>query len=221
MFSFKEFIRHWFYHMLTLLFFGPFGAIFIVCLENLTYTGNMGFLPSKEPFNLILYIAQFMTWLLFAVPTYLWVRDQYESEEYHELHEHLDAFPLVLLVINIVTRCIIVGVRYGTTHTITLNSMRNGTMDEQAFNERLLKSAWITMTPDTLLQEIGMGMDIIGCQDKYFRFKTLTPLYPTMREKLTDPGCYDGKDWNLSTSIKLNKSETRSLSKTLKIFKLN
>ena len=77
------------------------------------------------------------------------------------------------------------------------------------------------MTPDTLLQEIGMGMDIIGCQDKYFRFKTLTPLYPTMREKLTDPGCYDGKDWNLSTSIKLNKSETRSLSKTLKIFKLN
>ena len=69
--------------------------------------------------------------------------------------------------------------------------MRNGTMDEQAFNERLLKSAWITMTPKTLLQEIGMGMDIIGCQDKYFRFKTLTPLYPTMTEKLTDPDCYD------------------------------
>ena len=127
----------------------------------------------------------------------------------------------MLLVIMIVTRCIIVGIRYGTTHTITLNSMRNGTMDEQAFNERLLKSAWITMTPDTLLQEIGMGMDIIGCQDKYFRFKTLTPLYPTMTEKLTDPDCYDGQDWNLSTSVKLNKLETRSLSKTLKIFKLN
>ena len=139
MFSFKEFFRHWFYHMLTLFFFGPFGAIFIVCLENSTYTDNMGFLPSKTPFNLVLYIAQFMTWLLFAVPTYLWVRDQYESEEYHELHESLDGFPLVLLVINIVTRCIIVGVRYGSTHTITLNSMRNGHMDEQAFNERLLK----------------------------------------------------------------------------------
>ena len=38
-------------------------------------------------------------------------------------------------------------------------------MSEQAFNERLLASAWITMSPQTLAREIEMGMGFIGAQD--------------------------------------------------------
>ena len=67
-----------------------------------------------------------MTWVLFIVPLYLLVKDHYESDEHKELNQSLDPFPLVFLAFHIFTRSMIIGIRYGTTHTITLNSMRKG-----------------------------------------------------------------------------------------------
>ena len=88
------------------------------------------------------------------------------------------------------------AIRYGTTHAIVLDSMRRGQMDEQAYQERLLKDAWITMSPKTIGREIDMGMGLIGCQDEYFKFKTLTPLYPTMTGKMTDASFYEDLAWD-------------------------
>ena len=94
-------------------------------------------------------------------------------------------------------------------------------MDEQAYQERLLKDAWIQMSPKTIGREIDMGMALIGCQDQYFKFKTLTPLYPTMSGKLKDPDFYEDLVWDLDQSKKDYKEEAKDLHTTVKIFKLN
>ena len=86
----------------------------------------MGFLPSKNATNFVLYIIQQMTWILFVVPFYLLVKDRYESDEHKELNQSLDWFPLAFLAAHIFTRAMIIAIRYGTTHTISLNSMKKG-----------------------------------------------------------------------------------------------
>ena len=86
----------------------------------------MGFLPSRNAANFGLYVIQQMTWVLFVVPFYLLVKDRYESDEHKELNQSLDWFPLALLASHICTRVMIVAIRYGTTHTISLNTMRKG-----------------------------------------------------------------------------------------------
>ena len=56
--------------------------------------------------------------------------------------------------------------------------------------------AWITMAPDVALQEIEMGMVRVGANEKFFKFRTLSPLYPTMVGKLTDPNYRDYEIWS-------------------------
>ena len=67
-----------------------------------------------------------MAWIIFAVPVYLYVRDQYHDDEYKDKYESLDVFPLIFLTLLLVTRVTIIAIRYGTTHAITLDSMRKG-----------------------------------------------------------------------------------------------
>ena len=93
-------------------------------------------------------------------------------------------------------RSAIIAIRYATTHTIILDGMNDAEMSMQAYNERLLSIAWITMSPHTALQEVEMGMVRVGANDKFFKFKTLTPLYPTMVGKLTDPDHWENEIWS-------------------------
>ena len=77
------------------------------------------------------------------------------------------------------------------------------------------------MSPKTLAREIEVCMVLIGSQETFFRFKTLTPIFPTMVEKLSNPNHYDDGNWNFTSSLKQNSAEVKELKKTLKIFKLN
>ena len=77
------------------------------------------------------------------------------------------------------------------------------------------------MSPKTLAREIEVCMVLIGSQETFFRFKTLTPIFPTMVEKLSNPSHYDDGNWNFTSSLKQNSAEVKELKKTLKIFKLN
>ena len=77
------------------------------------------------------------------------------------------------------------------------------------------------MSPKTLAREIEVGMVLIGSQETFFRFKTLTPIFPTMVEKLSNPDHYDDDNWNFGSSLNQDKAEVKELKKTLKLFKLN
>ena len=47
----------------------------------------------------------------------------------------------------------------------------------------------------------------VGASEGYFKFKNLTPLYPTMADKLLDPKYWDDKEWTLAKSMKQEKEE--------------
>ena len=58
------------------------------------------------------------------------------------------------------------------------------------------------MSPHIALQEIEMGMIRVGANDKFFKFKILTPLYPTMIGKLTDPEYWENEIWSQKIMVK-------------------
>ena len=47
-----------------------------------------------------------------------------------------------------------------------------------------------------------MGMVRVGANEKFFKFKTLTPLYPTMVGKLTDPDYWESEIWSQKVMVK-------------------
>ena len=77
------------------------------------------------------------------------------------------------------------------------------------------------MSPDTLAREIKMGMVLIGSQDHFFKFKTLTPIFPTMREKLTNPSFYDKTNWTFAKSRQEYLQETKELNEIYAVFERN
>ena len=58
------------------------------------------------------------------------------------------------------------------------------------------------MSPETTLKEIELGMVKIGCQEKYFKFKTLTPIYATQKSKITDPQYWEIAGWEYESNKK-------------------
>ena len=63
------------------------------------------------------------------------------------------------------------------------------------FLEKLMATAWVIMPPDVCLAEIEKTMAATGSTDRFYTFKTLTPLYPTMVDKLTDPDYWTKFEW--------------------------
>ena len=61
----------------------------------------------------------------------------------------------------------------------------------------------------------------VGANDKFFKFKTLTPLYPTMVGKLTDPDYWESEIWSQKVMVKKEREELRELGKSMRIFKNN
>ena len=66
-----------------------------------------------------------------------------------------------------------------------------------------------------------MGMIRVGANDKFFKFKILTPLYPTMIGKLTDPEYWENEIWSQKIMVKKEREELTELGKTMRIFKNN
>ena len=55
------------------------------------------------------------------------------------------------------------------------------------FDDRLMAFSWIVMDSKLLMNEIERAMATLGINDKFFKFKILAPLYPSMAQKFTNP----------------------------------
>ena len=114
----------------------------------------------------------------------------------------LDLFPLYLAIVCIVTRCIIIAIRYGTSAVGIYLGMSDESLTPAQIKERLISQAWIVMHPDVMMLEIEKAMVKVGASEKFFKFRTLTPIYPTMREKLTDPDYWNKFEWTHAKAVK-------------------
>lgn len=52
-----------------------------------------------------------------------------------------------------------------------------------------------------MMLEIEKAMVKVGATEKFFKFKTLTPIYPTMKDKLTDPEYWTKFQWTHAKAI--------------------
>ena len=132
--------------------------------------------------------------MMIAGSTMMFVMDRRMEKEDGAMY--LDVFPLAVLVVLAISRCAIISVRYATTHSLILEQMEYPTMSKEAYRERLMRLSWITMPPDVALHEVDMGMIRVGTNQRFYKFKTLTPIYPTMIGKLTDENYWDDKYWS-------------------------
>ena len=131
----------------------------------------------------------------------------------------MDYFPLSVLIVLALSRCAVIAVRYATTHSLILAQMNYPNMSAEAYRERLMRLSWITMPPEVALHEVDMGMIRVGTLQRFYKFKTLTPIYPTMIGKLTDENYWDDKKWSHSKQLKAERKELADLEKSLEIFK--
>lgn len=71
------------------------------------------------------------------------------------------------------------------------------------------------------MKEIEMAMVRVGAIDQFFKFKTLTPIYPTMAQKLTDPGYWKKFEWTFDKSMKQEKMKQKNIKLILNEFQHN
>ena len=114
----------------------------------------------------------------------------------------LDLYPLYVAIVCIITRCFIIAIRYGTSAVGIYLGMSTGAQTPEQVQERLMSRAWIVMPPEVMMLEIEKAMVKVGATEKFFKFKTLTPIYPTMKQKLVDPDYWAKFEWTHAKAIK-------------------
>ena len=144
-----------------------------------------------------------MTWLTLLIPLIITIRDRLHdsTDDFIEERKKRDLFPLWVMLLCTFTRSLIIAIRYGTTAVGAWQSNSEGNLDSGVFNERLIAKSWIVMHPDVVMKEVEKAMVQIGTSTRFFKFKTLTPIYPTMIDKLTDPHYWDKFKWTHMKSI--------------------
>ena len=144
-----------------------------------------------------------MIYGLYIAAVVIAVIDRFEAYNDEDSNRKtLDLFPLYLAIACIVTRCIIIAIRYGTSAVGIYLGMSDESLTPAQIKERLISQAWIVMHPDVMMLEIEKAMVKVGASEKFFKFRTLTPIYPTMREKLTDPDYWNKFEWTHAKAIK-------------------
>ena len=135
------------------------------------------------------------------------VKDRWNADEDDFERIKLDLFPLWVSAFMCWTRVFIISIRHGTTDIGTFQSMSRRELKPEDFSERLIAQAWIWLPPEVALSEIEKAMVCQGSTDKFLRFKTLTPIYPTILEKLTDKNYWDKFGWTLKKSMEQEKAK--------------
>ena len=96
-------------------------------------------------------MMQTMLWMMWVACVTLFVLNRTAGEVDGETEQPLDIYPIVFMGFLLFLRSSIIAIRYATTHSIILDGMQDGEMSMQAYRERLLSIAWITMSPHIAL----------------------------------------------------------------------
>ena len=204
----SQFFKAFFYHILFYALMGPMSFGILICFENVTYIRNMGFLPGKDPDTMMYFMQQTMIWMLFMGSAFIAIKDRMEAANDDDPERKvLDLYPFYVSIVLVITRISIIGIRYGTSASCTLASMSTDRLTYEAYYERLLRLAWIIMPPEVCMREIEVAMIRTGVSDKFFKFRSLTPIYPTSFEKLTDSNYWANHKWSFSNTMKEEKQE--------------
>ena len=72
------------------------------------------------------------------------------------------------------------------------------------------------MHPEVIMQEIEKGMVMAGVSRRFFKFKTLSPLYPTLIDELNAPNYWN--KWTFKKSCEQELKEQAQMTFILNEF---
>ena len=170
----------------------------MLCIEGKVSTKNLIMTPQ----NNFSYNSTLIIWLFFIVAMAINIKNYYDVEEDPNMRR-LDVYPLYVTIFFLITRCFVVGTRYGSTPPKIINSIRIADASQEYYDDQLMARAWIKMSPEQASKEIQRAMAKNATQRQFFTFKTLTPLIPRMKAKLTNTLYWSTKgDWNFNAMKK-------------------
>ena len=182
------------------------------CFASRTFLINMAFLPSRRGnkfLNTIFVIQTVLTILFNAaifLALYILVNDDNGKAD------NLIA-PIIILSILMFTRLFIVAVRYATTSPTIYKNLQTGILQSGRLSEMLILRAWTTIPPDKILKEIDTSIIKLQISKMGFTFKTLTPVFYSMKDRLIDENYYNRKKLGF-TDI---KKKEQKLDKEIKL----
>ena len=115
----------------------------------------------------------------------------------------------------------IISIRHGTSSMGSWLSNSNGHIPPEIFNERIMASAWIVMSPEVCMREIEKTMAKIGSTNRFYKFKTLAPIYPTMVEKLTDEDYWTKFEWTNKKALEQENKKQEQMGLIMTNFQHN
>mmetsp|Transcript_24924 Transcript_24924/g.28461 ORF Transcript_24924/g.28461 Transcript_24924/m.28461 type:complete len:689 (-) Transcript_24924:8-2074(-) len=154
----KRFLKYWFANFLFFVF-GPFSLIIILPLYGEIDSHNMGFIGLHQE----TYI-QYVTWMLFAYVTVIF---------FGLPPDHAYATEYQSILIQIIFRSIIVGVRYGYCTDARMKLQKCKKMTFKELSEDYSLTAWKNIDLKNLEYEVGVSIVRERIDHQFFHFNFL------------------------------------------------
>jgi len=142
------------------------------------------------------FMLQNMFWMFLAGAFALLIHDYLDAkEDEDENRQMFDKWPFALALIAVFTRTVVIAIRAGAASVTDWADLSERIVPTKELESRLLRWAWVTMPPEQALAEVELSMVKCGAQDHFFKFLTLTKVFPTMKKKITDPSYWEKFGW--------------------------
>lgn len=163
-----------------------------------------------------------MTWLVLLGANILIVMDWIEESKNEDIERvPLEKYPLVVAWVMVFTRCLIVSIRHATSSVGQWISSKEQKLSQDQITERLISRAWIVMPPEVCAVEIEKSMVKIGASEKFFVWRPLTPIYPTMIQRLTDPEYWNKFGWTHKKALTFERRKQKQMELIMTNFQHN
>ena len=81
--------------------------------------------------------------------------------------------------------------------------------------ESLILFAWVEVQPETVMKEINRALVRMQVAQDTFTYKTLSPIYPLLKDKLEDIRYYEKNEFTIPASKKEEKSKIEAIEPVL------
>lgn len=224
------------WHVIYFCILGPFTILFMACFERGWVLGkNMGFWPAGGMSLMGLFIFQIVAWGMFVFPMCFLIyrasnmpdecvnyaeydkdEEEYISKEicptWRKLHiGDFDIVTLLFVGLQILIRCLVISMKYGTISENLFKHTRTNTFDGPELLSHLTSFGWTMISPKSLMYEIAQTLKRMDIEPKFFTFSCFNNIGNEQFRKLTDSDFYETIDLDSKGNYSVSKAKAREV----------
>ncbi|CDW91059.1 UNKNOWN [Stylonychia lemnae] len=209
-FSFKQFIKYIFYHLLF-FYLGIFANLVIMITDSPQAVNNMSFWITTR--DKISFFTQLFQWLSNLTIIMAWLQKYFKLSKNVEVNLNL-IFMEQLYFYNfvVVMRIFIIAVRYGFTSEFRLQLLMRQKQEYAFIARDLLLPTWIELTPQGMETELEAVLWRNQIDESKFKLGFIEKLNDKLDQKLSSKDYYESNKF----SMKELQSTLNGLEKTIK-----